>query len=744
MTEFYELPYTEAVEPSRLQLDRATLVLQAVLRDDDCHLIECRRSEDNAREIIVVELRTHGIPTRSRADIRFPERVAFVVPRDPRRYVAALMLRKGFPTLLHQNQTSPNSPRDLCLHYEPRDAVLRTWTAQRFIRRVKWWLAASSTGTLHSRDQAPETLFFDSNDELVVPPNFDQLVTQGRKFGFTISEKHPGGGNTYVLSQTVDHIIGAPEPIQILLPPVVHGYIQDTPQTMAELANIFAAKGTDLLAIMRAQIASRVTGNVARQPFGGTFVIFVLHTPVQVEVDAAPGRVLHHAFAVFEPFLEVGRKIGALAVHEGTYVCETGLAGQVPFVQGLDEMLIAQFTFLRKNEINDFRIQSGSEDEGVNSVLVGAGALGSSLLNLWARMGWGSWTVIDKDHIRPHNVTRHVATESQVGRGKAPLVVEAAVAATGDTERFTALQGDATSISNEAFSTVLRGASLVIDASTTLEYPRQASDDIGLPRHMSLFITPSGRSSVILAEDADRSVNLRTIEAQYYRALINEQWGEHHLYGNLGTFWSGASCRDLSFRLPLAQVQLHAANMAQMVVKFSKSRDAKIAIWTRNTDTGDVCANTVPTFKETKKETGDFTVYLDEGLEQELRTMREARLPSETGGILLGYHDLTFKRIVVVKACPAPPDSVGTETSFERGTQGVQALLNDVGSRTANIVGYVGDWHSHPRGHSANASPHDIVQLAGLAQAMVEDGLPALQLIVGETDISVRIALFIG
>jgi len=215
-----------------------------------------------------------------------------------------------------------------------------------------------------------------------------------------------------VLFETVANAIGAPEPIQIVLPPIVHGYIQDTPQTMAELVDIFSAKGVDLLTIMRGQFAARVSGHAPAQPFGGTYVIFVLHTPMQLNSDSAPSRILHHAFAVFEPFLEVGRKIGALALHKGTYVCETSLAGQAPVVEGLDDMQIAQFVFLRKNDVNDFRKQSGSDDEGFKSVLVGAGALGSSLLNLWARSGWGSWTVIDKDHITPHNLTRHVATES--------------------------------------------------------------------------------------------------------------------------------------------------------------------------------------------------------------------------------------------------------------------------------------------------------------------------------------------
>jgi hypothetical protein len=49
--------------------------------------------------------------------------------------------------------------------------------------------------------------------------------------------------------------------------------------------------------------------------------------------------------------------------------------------------------------------------------------------------------------------------------------------------------------------------------------------------------------------------------------------------------------------------------------------------------------------------------------------------------------------------------------------------------------GYIGEWHSHPPGHSASPSRHDIEQLIHLALGMFDDGLPAIQLIVGEHDI---------
>jgi hypothetical protein len=63
--------------------------------------------------------------------------------------------------------------------------------------------------------------------------------------------------------------------------------------------------------------------------------------------------------------------------------------------------------------------------------------------------------------------------------------------------------------------------------------------------------------------------------------------------------------------------------------------------------------------------------------------------------------------------------------------------VKDAAKRTAGMVGYVGEWHSHPPGHSASPSRHDLVQLVHLALGMADDGLPAVQLIVGEQDLQI-------
>ena len=112
--------------------------------------------------------------------------------------------------------------------------------------------------------------------------------------------------------------------------------------------------------------------------------------------------------------------------------------------------------------------------------------------------------------------------------------------------------------------------------------------------------------------------------------------------------------------------------------------------------------------------------------------MREHHLPNETGGILLGYHDLNINAIVVVDALEAPSDSRSSPGHFERGVEGVASAGREASRRTAGIVGYVGECHSDPKGHGADPSADDFYQLVYLALGMAQDGLPAVSLIAGD------------
>ena len=134
---------------------------------------------------------------------------------------------------------------------------------------------------------------------------------------------------------------------------------------------------------------------------------------------------------------------------------------------------------------------------------------------------------------------------------------------------------------------------------------------------------------------------------------------------------------------------------------------------------------------------GEFDLFIDAGVEGQLREYRTKGFPNETGGVLLGYYDFNVGAVVVVVGLSAPPDSKASPGSFERGIAGLAKAVSEASRRTAGIVNYIGEWHSHPPGHSASPSKDDLIQLVHLALGMADDGLPGVQLIVGEDDLQV-------
>ena len=86
----------------------------------------------------------------------------------------------------------------------------------------------------------------------------------------------------------------------------------------------------------------------------------------------------------------------------------------------------------------------------------------------------------------------------------------------------------------------------------------------------------------------------------------------------------------------------------------------------------------------------------------------------------------------MVDILSAPLDSAADPSGFIRGVQGLEEQIKRAQARTANIVSYIGEWHSHPLGISTKPSEHDIRLLSYLAEILNRDGLPGLMLIVGE------------
>ena len=738
--DLFSLPKTETVEDEAgLCIPRAKQILRAIERFRDASLVRlCRAPTDAGWETLVIDLRCHEVPEQNTAGIEFSERLAIRVFADVDRLPDVRALRRTFPVVIHQNATLPGTPPSLCLYYETPASALRTWTPEGFLRRIQFWLTGTARGTLHPADQPVESLFFPSRDELVLPWNFEDLVKDSSGDQRLIVERsceRTGGGSTYALRALPrEHTMhpASVSPILVQLPSIKHANIRCDPPSLGDLDDLFRSRGSDaLLPLLQSAILKSVGAGGALLSQDAPFTVILMTVPI-ARVDGGPAeRFFRRAYLLDGGLLRLGLATGALNAVDGkVWPAPTGsfLANST---SAWRELVIGPGEVLTAIGPAAARYQSGVSDAGPVGVVVGAGSLGATMLDLWTRSGWGQWSTIDADHIRPHNLVRHPALSADIGLFKAEVAARHHRAVMQGAGKVQPIVANACDSENLTVTAALVAGELIIDASAALEYPRYASTQDRFGRHASTFLTPSANASVLMIESRDRTIRLRTSEAQYYRALINEPWGADHLNTTQPRFWSGAGCRDISMIQSYSAIALHAAGLTEQVRLAHLQDAAAVRIWIRDRETGAVAVHDVATQAERAFPMDDLTVYIDDGLHEKLTEMRNANLPNETGGVLLGYFDLRLGWLVVVDALPAPADSRASRTGFERGVEGTLASVAEAGRRTAEIVRYVGEWHSHPRGHSAAPSVDDYLQGSELALGMAEEGLPALQLIVG-------------
>lgn len=134
-------------------------------------------------------------------------------------------------------------------------------------------------------------------------------------------------------------------------------------------------------------------------------------------------------------------------------------------------------------------------------------------------------------------------------------------------------------------------------------------------------------------------------------------------------------------------------------------------------------------------------VLIDEAVFTTVIEAARAARNQETGGILIGRYDGSA-RAVVEHAATAPPDSTHGYDWFERGTEGVEAILQQHWDAPVRRY-YVGEWHFHPAPDGA-PSPRDIEQMFEVAeQRRYQCNQPILIIVSPDPDGSWLIRVFL-
>jgi hypothetical protein len=707
-----------------------------------CELLECRRLEDpHQADVVVFEVEVQR-GQRAALDVRRRERIAAVFREDDTIAPEALALRPDFPLVPHVNSLNltflKEFPRSLCLYDQPYHELKLMWTSIAFVERIREWLALTARGELHAEDQPLEPLLIGSPVALVLPSDlFDgdeeapELLTariveyEGNVraviagyAGDALQEQHD-------LRYVATSLVGEPQE---------HGVIESTPTTLRELSDSLKSAGLDLFEELYARLDSWRGSEDLVQLLDMELLLIVALPKKRDETGPIEASDVW-AFVCKESAGRLGERLGVWQAHDGHLGVLLGNDGVD--LQGEDVTLLPLNVNYALSRRKAAELSGAAKRDDSRIVGVGVGALGSQAFMNLVRAGYGEWTQVDPDNLLPHNLAKHGLTGRDVGRPKVAALAEAANETIDGPPIVASIVADVLDPGEhrEAVEEALKGADAVLDASASVAAARHLARDADSPaRRVSLFFNPTGTDGVVLGEDSAREIPLDWLEMRYYRELISNPELADHLRRPTARVRYARSCRGLSFSLSQELVALHAAIGARAFRAALDADSAGISIWRTNKDNLGVEHLKIAPEEVVEKQVGGWTVVTDRSLLDKVAKTRLKKLPNETGGVIVGAHDMERKILYAVDVLPSPPDSMEWPNLYIRGCEGLARRMEEIGRITDGQLCYVSEWHSHPSGHNPSPSTDDRKSFTWLREYMDVDGLPAVMLIVGERD----------
>lgn len=725
----------EVVQPQKLRLPKAQEVAQLLMAEPPIpfvKFIECRcEGEGLYREVVIFDVDVE-VSQKPVNDIRRVERIAAVFTEADALHPDALALRSDFPLVPHLNIRLYEYPKSLCLSDQPYHETKIRWTARWFVESIRNWLARTAEGRLHQQDQPLEPLLSGFPTKIILPSDLF-VGSQDHEHLYV----HAVGQDEkdYVLrTSRIPQILNGQKTFQFIAVPIesaphTHGVIRWQPRTLKDLHEFLLPVGTDLLGELRTRLRSW-EGNA---DILNARLILILSLPKKREETGSVENRETWGFLTVATIKEVGAAIDAWGLHEG----HRGMLLRVDADKRGEEirfdLLLPYFTLSRTTSaaLNGL---AGPCDKRITAI--GSGSLGSHVFNNLFRAGYGEWVLIDDDPLLPHNLARHELTSEALGFPKAHALALDANNLIDAPARCSSLVANVLEpgAAAAAVRKSVEEAEVLLDLSASIAVARHLGRDLETgARRISTFLNPSGSTLVVLAEDQARSIKLDSLEMQYYRSLTVESRLANHFATRDGRIRYGHSCRDVSSQISQELVALHAAIASRAVRKAMDGTGASITLWRADEDLSVERIQISPApVQEARFDT--WTICTDEQFLEKVRALREAKVPRETGGVLIGSFDMERKVVYVVDTLASPPDSEEQPTVYIRGSQGLREEVECVSKASGTWLEYVGEWHSHPPGVPPSCSADDRKLFQWLRETMGVDGHPPLMLIVADRE----------
>ncbi|MHB0925929.1 MAG: Mov34/MPN/PAD-1 family protein [Gallionellaceae bacterium] len=684
---------------------------------------------DGDRDIVDVTLEPQ-LPQDRAVAIANVEPIRLMFPKADDRAPNIFSLREDFPIgLVHTSFDQGVEGRCLCIWEENWHDLGRTLTPQALVERIRDWFARTAKGELHQPDQPLEPLIPAVSDTLVIPTGSPSAA-----WHIAYSIKHNESWTVTVDSNPQKGAKAPPFPLFALeLPPQVHGALHARPENLETLRQLVDSMGIDFAKTLGEWLAEteQLKAN-DRRPLILVTIPKLRNASNQVEAWE------NWAFLPIASLAELGEALGRTFSGEGN-TSSLRIISAVP--ESLNEVVLIGWRVVQRLDRAAARTFSGNAAlTDRKLVAVGAGAIGSNVIVNTMRAGVGTWAIIDNDLVLPHNTVRQAQINMMIGHTKAETACYLGNNVL-DEEGCKYIAVDFLNPGNEAENVTgaLAEADFVIDLSASPSVLGRIADDKTVARAASLFFNPDGNELVVLAEGADRSLRVDEIEAQYFLAAATDPLLEGHLSSaKLDMVRYANACQDLSRPLPPWQVQTLCGIASGRLLTLLESTEHVANAWRLDATTGAVLPVCIPVTGVHRHQFDGWRVTLTYDVLDRMQAFRRRSLPNETGGVLIGSFDTVRAVVHIVAALPAPEDSRQAPTYFIRGSKNLKPLVDGITLRSAGVLCYVGEWHSHPDDAAARPSDDDEVVFDHLIAHIGPTGTPYVMAICGRDETWLR------
>lgn len=338
---------------------------------------------------------------------------------------------------------------------------------------------------------------------------------------------------------------------------------------------------------------------------------------------------------------------------------------------------------------------SGTQFEKDNIVIWGCGALGSKVSLELAKMGYLSQKLYDEDVFLPHNLVRHgIINKYPIGVNKA-LALKVQIETMYDEAKICPVNKNSFTCED------IFDDGIVIDCTASERNLNwSCMNNLIQTRYARCEIFMEGKLGATFVEGEKRNPDAYDMRVYlWYKAMeekVISQWLNQNTETNM-EFHIGFGCGSDTLVLDDATINNHASVVPHCINKYAHRENGTIVI--NHFDKDALENNCVKIFEVEMYESwavdNKWTIHCPCRIAQQLKQI--ACEQEENMGIWLGHINERMRRITIADTY-IPKDNERSRTMVTGGRDGVNERIKNIVKNTGGMIGYIGEWHTHPNG----------------------------------------------